>query len=522
MSLVDYNPRESANRAAGKARQSLRNFASGFTAGQKAVTIIAVVVMIVAVAIFADISGKTPYSPLFTNLSTTDAASITAKLSSDGVPYQLEDGGTTILVPPSDVDSQRLALAAVDLPTAGSGAGLSILDKDGITTSTFTEDANYQEAVQDEIETTIDSIAGVSGSQVEIVMPSDTAFALGNNQNPSASVLVDLAPGATLPPGEVQAIMHLTASAVPNLTPAGVTVVDSAGTLLSANASGAAATLSAATSYDTSLEASLTSMLDQVLGPNKAVVDVAATLSSATTSTTSNYLQLGPKAKPVSTPSSSSTSKTLYSGTGAVPGGVLGTNTTNLGAGVSKYAKTTTDNSYATGEVTQTTSQPPGSVSRLAVSVVVDKLPRGTSLATLRSAVAAAAGIEPKRGDTLSVVSLPFSTALATEGARLTATEAAAASRARLIGYAKSLLVLLAILVALAVIWRRSRGRRQAPIPVYVSPIGPPAEFAPITAETPVTLAEPASIGAAGVVGANPDEAARVLRSWLSERASVG
>jgi flagellar M-ring protein FliF len=522
MSLVDYNPRESANRAASKARQHLHNFVNGFTTGQKAVTLIALVVLIAAIAVFADVSGKASYSPLFTNLSTTDAAAITAKLSSDNVPYQLQDGGTTILVPSSDVDSQRLALAAVDLPTSGSGAGLSLLDKDGITTSTFTEDANYQEAIQDEIESTIDSIAGVQGSQVEIVMPSDTAFALGNNQNPSASVLVDLAPGATLSAGEVQAIMHLTASAVPNLTPSGVTVVDSSGALLSANTSGAAASLSATSSYDAALQSSLDSMLTQVLGPNKAVVNVAATLSSATSSTTSNELQLGANAKPVSTPSSSDVSKTVYDGTGTVPSGILGTNTTTSGSGITKYQKTTTNDSYATGVVTTTTKQPPGSVTRLAVSVVVDKLPRGVSLSSLRTAVAAAAGIDPKRGDTLAVVSIPFSNNLATQGARLAAAQAAAASRARLIEDAKTLAVVLLILAALAVIWRRSRTRRPEMTPVYLQPAPATAEFAPVTAEVPLTLPDVASISVAGTVGGNPDEAARVLRSWLQERGNGG
>ncbi len=514
MALVDYDPRRSANKAASKVREALRAFSSGFTSGQKAVTIVAAVALVLIVAVFADISGKQSYAPLFTNLTAQDAASITAKLAATGVPYQLENGGTTVLVPASDVNAQRLAMAAAALPSAGSGAGLSLLDKAGITTSTFTQNAEYQQAIQDEIETTIDSISGVQGSQVEIVMPSDTAFALGNNQNPSASVLVDLTPPSSLSSGQVQAIMHLTASAVPNLTPSEVTVVDSAGTLLSSTTTGAAASFSATNSYDASLQSSLTSMLDQVLGPNKAVVEVAATLSSATTSTTSHYLQLGAKAKPVSTPSSSSRTKTSYTGTGAVPGGVLGTNTITTGSGKSNYSQAVTNNSFATGEVTRTTSQPPGTISRLAVSVVASTLPKGTTLAKLRLAVAAAAGINPARGDTLAVTVMPFSNTLASQGTALAASAAAARSRAQLIGYAKTALVMLAIAVALFVIWRRSRYQRSVPTQVSLAQEPITSELPAVVTQMPLSLPE---TGAIGSIGANPDEAARVLRGWLAE-----
>jgi len=513
MALVDYNPRMSANRAASKARESLSNFGAGFSSGQKAVTIVAVIALVAAVVVFADMAGKQSYTPLFSNLSPADASSMTTDLTAAHVPYQLASGGTTVLVPPADVDKERLAMAAAGLPATGSGAGLSLLNKDGITTSSFTQDANYQQAVQDEISSAIDSISGVAGSQVDIVMPSDSAFALGNNQSPSASVLVDLQPGASLTSGQVQAIMHLTASAVPDLTPAGVTVVGSNGDLLSASTTGAQATMSATSAYDTSLESSLTSMLDQVMGPGKAVVQVAATLSGATTSTVSNVLQTNAKGNPVSTPSSAAVTKTLYSGNGAVPGGVLGTNTINAATGKSNYSKTSTNDSFATGEVTKTVDQPPGTVTHLAVSVIVDGLPKGTSLASLRTAIAAAAGVQPARGDTLAVTAIPFSGTLAAQAAAAAKTTASEQATARLESMVKVAAVVVAILVALAIIWRRSR--RRGPAPMILLPAEPatpemPTPQAPmpaITAEQPV----------ANAVSANPHEAARVLRSWLAE-----
>src|SRR5580693_1851526 len=102
-------------------------FASGFTRGQKAVTLAAIVGIVLVGVIFMSLSGKPTYSILFANLAPADAGSITTMLASDHVPYQLQDGGATILVPENDVDQERLAAAQAGLTTTGSNtSGLSI------------------------------------------------------------------------------------------------------------------------------------------------------------------------------------------------------------------------------------------------------------------------------------------------------------------------------------------------------------------------------------------------------------
>src|SRR5579875_3892492 len=94
-----------------------REFAAGFTPGQKAISAIALVAALVGGLLFSHFAGQPSYAMLFTGLQAQDAQAITQKLTTDKVPYQLSDGGSTISVPASDVDTERLSLSAAGLPS---------------------------------------------------------------------------------------------------------------------------------------------------------------------------------------------------------------------------------------------------------------------------------------------------------------------------------------------------------------------------------------------------------------------
>jgi len=512
MSMVAYQPGQVATRAT-RYREAWQRFSSGFTPGQKAVTIIAIASMLAVVVVLSSVMSSTGYQPLFTGLSPASASAIVSQLQSSKVPFRLADGGATILVPANQVDQERIALAAAGLPQAGSGAGLSILDKEGITTSQFTQQADYQRAIQDELQNTIDSISGVAGSQVEIVMPSQTAFALGNTQQPSASVMVDLQPSASLTQSQVSAIAHLVASAVPNLNAGNVTVADNNGDLLYGPGapSSEPGMSSAAQGFDSAQEASLQSMLDQIVGPGNATVRVSAVLNTATVKTSAQGVQLGKGGVPITVPTQVSSSKETFSGSGASLGGVLGTNTvTPVGGGKTNYSKTNTQSDYETGVFNTTTEQPPGQVERESVSVVLSNLPKGASVASIRQAVAAAAGLTP--ADTLSVVVVPFSTTLEQQAAKQAKQQAALAAKAQMYVLIKTAAVILAIAIAVLVLWRKSRKKPQGadvrvleaqPVDLSVLSTQPAAELP--AKEDKETQAW------------DPDDVSRVLRSWLQQ-----
>lgn len=517
MATTSPAPRQLVSQVSDRSRAGWQRFWSGFTSGQKTTTVIAIGSLIVAVIVLSTRMTSTSYQPLFTGLQPQTASQITAKLTASKVPYKLADGGSTVEVPPGKVDQERLAMAAAGLPQAGSGAGLSILDKEGITTSQFTQQADYQRAIQDELEATIDSIRGVQGSQVEIVMPSDTAFALGNNQKPSASVMLQLAPGTTLSSNQVSSVAHLVASAVPNLTASDVTVADNAGALLYGPGLPSSPSVTPATTlgYDNTMDASLSSMLDQIVGPGNAVVRVSAVLNSATSHTVTNGLELSPKGATLSTPSSVDTTTERFAGTSAALGGVLGTNTTNTGGGKSTYSKTSKQTSYETGVSKTTTDQPPGQVSSESVSVVLSGLPKGVTTAKVRQAVSAAAGLTP--ADTISVVAIPFSNTLTKQASAQAKQLAAARSRAELIGYAKTGLAVAVIIGALVVLWRRSKKKASVPGPTEAELV-----YQPAVVPAPALTAQFPAVEAAPVPQIDHDAASRVLRAWLEEASKQG
>ena len=411
MALVPIS-RDSLSTARGRAASVL----AGFTTGQKVMTVLAAVGVIVAAMVFMGAESKPTYQPLFTNLQSSDAGAITQQLASQKIPYQLADGGSTILVPAADVDQERIALAQQGLPQAGN-VGFSNLEKSGITTSEFVQQVEYQQALEGQLEQTISSIQGVQSAQVNLVVPQQSDFAVGTQQATTASILVNLSPGTALSSGQVSAIVHLAASSVPGLSSSDVTVVDNHGDVLTApgdagGTSGASNTQQT-DAYDTQLAASLTALLARVVGEGNAAVQVNALLNFNQSQTTTSGLQLNAQGQPVTAPTGQTTSNSSYSGTGTPPSGVLGSSqpsTTTGGNGT--YTTTSSQITNAVGQVTQTVKQAPGQVQRTSVAVLLNSSKaKKINQAEVRSLVTAAAGLSTANGDQLVVTSMPFASA---------------------------------------------------------------------------------------------------------------
>ncbi len=518
-------------------KSSARRFADGFTPGQKVVTVVAVVAAVVGGLLFMSLSGKPTYSPLFTNLQPSDAAAITAKLTSDKVPYQLANGGSTILVPQNEVDQERINMASAGLPASSTNVGLGILDKEGITTSQLTQQADYLRALQGELQQTIGAIHGVTGVQVNLAMPANNTFALNNTSPTGASVLVDTALGQTLTGGEVQAIVHLVASSVPNLSASNVTVADNNGDLLAGPGvnTSTGSNNNATSAFDAAQQAKIAAYLQSVLGPNNADIQVNAQLDFNKVSTTTNGFQVGPNNTPVTVPTQTQKSSQTATG-GATGGGVLGTTAAPpAGTGNGNYSSASSSTQYATGTVTQTTKNAPGGVTRQSIAVLVNakSLPKGVSLATLQQGVAAAAGLNAARGDTLAMSAVPFSTATQQAASQAAAAAAAAQSKAKLSSMIRTAVVALAILAVLFLLWRsakKNRVPRRTPVTLpqqLAQPVEPPSSALDATTQVPAVGLPPhpaaeLNDAVSSFIDSQPDEVAALLRAWTKERSGGG
>src|SRR6185312_2382625 len=272
-----------------------------FTPGQKAVTIFAVVALVIGGYFFATWAGQPTYAPLFSGLAPADANAVVDQLNSDGVTYKLADGGSTILVPQDQVYAERIKVSAAGLPSQGE-AGYELLDKQGVMTSEFMQQVTYRRALEGELSKTIKSIDGVKTATVHLAIPEKDVFA-DDAQKPTASVLVDTGT-RSLTSGQVQSIVHLVASSVEGLDPASVTVVGANGKVLStsddAAGAGSSDAASATSTYETRLGNALQKMLDTVLGPNHAAVQVTADLDFDSTETKTQRYVSDPSLPPLS------------------------------------------------------------------------------------------------------------------------------------------------------------------------------------------------------------------------------
>ena len=170
------------------------------------------------------------YSLLYANLSPQEEAQVVQALQGAQIPYQLDPTTNGVEVPAEQLDAARLKLAGQGVTQ---GDSFAALDKgSGFGVSQFIENVRYQHALEAELAHTIASMQQVAAARVNLAVPRQSVF-VSDQTAASASVFVQLRSGSVLGPEQVQAIVNLVASSVPNLSPTHVTVVDQNGQLLS-------------------------------------------------------------------------------------------------------------------------------------------------------------------------------------------------------------------------------------------------------------------------------------------------
>src|SRR3954469_9027726 len=439
-----------------------------FTPGQKAVTITAVIALVIGGYFFATWASQPTYSILFNNLSTKDASAIVESLQKGGTKYELANDGQTVMVPQDQVNNLRLSLSSEGLP-GDAGTGYSLLDQQGITTSDFMQQTNYQRALEGELSNTIKSIEGVEAATVHLVIPKKDVFA-DDQDKPTASVLG--ASSATTPPSgqQVQAIVHLVASSVEGLDPTQVTVAGADGKILSTGGGEAIGTggdsgaEAQTVAFQNRLNTSLQNMLDSVVGPGHAVVTTTAQLDYDQTETASEKYSADPSLPALS----ESTSREAYNGNGTGAGGVLGPdnihgpNGSTSSSGTGQYENSNAVRNNAIDKTTEVRKSAPGSIKKLAVAVLLDSTTAGTvDSAQVQQLVSTAAGIDATRGDTVAVAAMPLDTSAATAAQDALKQQQLAEKSAKQTSLIKTGAMALAVLFLVFLAWRASRRARK-------------------------------------------------------------
>lgn len=471
--------------------QRMRRVVAGFSLAQRTIAIIGIAVLALGIIALSSWLSRPTYTPLFSGLNASDANAVVEQLRSASVPYELADGGATVLVPEKDVYDQRLAAASAGLPSAGS-AGYSLLDDMGVTTSEFQQSVTYKRAIEGELAATISAIDGVSAASVQLAIPEESVF-VSETVDATASVFVETAGRTTLDQKQVEAIVHLTSAAVSGMKPENVAVVDQTGRTLSTVGGGATGGLDQqASDYEARVAASVQQMLDTVVGPGNATVTVVAEIDRSVNERVEETYTPAEGAPPLTEEvreqnSNGSTSEA----------GVLGPDNIAVpnGNGDGTYTNTEETRTNAVNKATESTSTPAGTLLRQSVSVAVDAGAGGDlSSAQLSDLVATAAGIDRTRGDELAVELVAFSQtdAEAAQAALQAAKEAEEGARqaALLNTVIIAAAIAIPLIAAIAALIVRSR-RKARGVEEFDQLFGDrPAELSALSADAPTAVLE--------------------------------
>lgn len=357
---------------------------NGMSMGRRFGLLLLVFISLAAIIGVGFWAAQPDYRVLYADLAPEDAGAITTKLSALNVPYRLGSGGTSILVPSSQVQQLRLDLAMEGLPVRG-GKGFELFDGNSLGATPFTQHVNYLRALQGELAKTITQIESVAYARVHIVRPEASPF-IRDQKPPTASVVLRLKPGATLHRSVAAGIAALVARSVEGLTPEQVTILDTTGRVLSESQSLESGAVASQLDYRRTLERHLASkaeeMLERVLGPGRAIVRVTADV---------NFQRLkekretyNPEGRVITSEKITSVkNNTSGSGRGGAGGGagggaagassnLPGARSSSGGGSSTNNQEETTETGYAVSKTIQEVEDKMGNLERLTIAAMVD------------------------------------------------------------------------------------------------------------------------------------------------------
>ncbi len=380
-----------------------RAYWSGLGGPRRAGVVTATVALAVALGVVIYLSPGDKYVPLAGSpLPPDEVASMRAKLNAENIPNRLTGGGSGLEVPEDRYALAKVTLAAAGLP-AGGGKGWELIDETSLMTTPFVQGVNYQRALQAELGRSISQLEAVQSARVLIARPEPSPF-MRDQKLTTASVVLKLKPNAVMSRSTAAGIVSLVARSVEGLKPENVTVVDSGGRMLSdPHAADRDSLPTPQLEYRRELEAYLASkaeaMLNQHLGPGRAVVQVSADINFQRVKETQKTYS--PDGK-VARSELQTSSKTTGSGPRGVAGAAnnvprAGGAPAGAGSGGSSSQDEKTQTDYAISETLRDIEDRMGAVTRLTVAALVDLTPQGEGPALI-SAVDAQDIIKPAVG----------------------------------------------------------------------------------------------------------------------------
>ncbi len=404
----------------------------GNTDMMRQMTLVVVLVISVAIAIFVVLFVQEPdYRPL-AKMDTEELIETLDYLDANLIDYKLE--GNVIQVRVDEYQKIKLGMSREGLAQAEQAGADIIMQDMGFGVSQRVEMERLKHAREKQIAATIEDIASIKKARVLLALPKENVFAR-REKKASATVVLTANRGAVISGEEVDAVVDIVASAVQGMEPERVTVTDSNGRLLN---SGSQDSLSARArkeyeierQRETEYQEKIDSILIPVIGIGNYTAQVDVTMDfTAVEQTQRRYNPDLPAVRSEMVIEENS----VGSIAAGIPGAVsnqppLDANIPEQAGGNGQVAPVpgrTTKESTRNYELDTTishTKQQTGVIRRLSVSVAVDYLQTtgedGTvtseartpeELLSIRRLLQGGIGFDVTRGDSLEVVSMPFS-----------------------------------------------------------------------------------------------------------------
>lgn len=485
--------------------------------------------LIIGLIFLANWAGKPQYEVLYSGLTDKEASEIVNWLKESNISYELEAGGSRILVPQDKKHQVRIDLAGADLSPTGGSVGYELFDQSKLGMTEKEQKMRYVRAVSGEMERSIELIDGVELAVVKISLPDSSLF-IEDEKPATASVVLKLYPGVRMNQKNIIAITHLLAGGVEGVTPENVTVLDTAGNMYTKPYDAEDSFISltsnqaqAQKEMENKIQSLLETSLGKLFGHGNVVVTVVAEMNFDRREISDKTYS--PVIGDEGIIRSSQEYEESYEGSGDTPIGVPGT-TSNVPEyqaatdnNSSKYQKTDNRINYDLNERLEQQIIARSEIKKLNVSVVVNRELEQAEHDKVFSLVAAAIGYESLRGDQLTVLGMEFDKSLENEYQEMLQYRNAERTRTLII-YG------VAGLIGLILLWLVFRRTRNAPIAQTKGSnintiIGDAMEEMAPTITHELTPEEKARKQMrqelSDLVSKRPEDVAQLLKTWLMD-----
>ena len=408
----------------------------GFTAQpavQRSLPMLGLAGLLGGAALLWSMMSGAPQRDLFSGMGDADKAAVADALKSANIPYEIDRSTGSLTVPETSFYQAKMLLAQQGLPkTAPDGDAL--ISSLPLGASRAVEGEKLRSAREMDLARTIEAIDAVESAKVHVAADQPSVF-LRDEARPQASVMLRLRAGRALSESQVQAIVHLVASSVPNLTPDSVSLVDQAGRLLSApdgDPMSAASTrqVEIQTRIEQRYMDALNKILTPIVGPGNFTAEVHADVDfTETQATRESYPKdtavvrqeqgswtgdkNGAGGEASGIPGALSNQPPAASQVTAAPNQTVPAPGTTDAANANKTSENY-NRTYELGREVSVTRAPVGTVKRLSVAVALREGSRKFSraeLASIETLLRGAVGADQARGDVVALSARSFAVA---------------------------------------------------------------------------------------------------------------